>query len=554
MKKLNKTVAGLSLILSSLVGAQTPILKMDGQNADDYYGSSAKIIGDVNGDGHADMIIGAPENDAGGTNSGCAQIRSGANGAVLFTFVGNAGEKLGFSVDGAGDINGDNVPDVIVGAPLADPNGALSGRAVVYSGADGSVIYTFDGWVAGGQQGFSVAGCGDTNNDGRDDVIVGAPLRSSFGSMHHGMAFVFSGMDGSLLRLVSGDFAGDNGGYAVAGAGDANGDGYDDILLGAPNGSAQGYAQNSGWIKVISGFNGLLIRQVGGTNTGDRFGHSVAPAGDIDGDGLADVIAGAPNFNSMQGCAMVLDGLHGTVLYTKVGQPGEQFAKSVGGGADINGDGRDDFLAAAREEAQGRILVYSGLDGSVLMELANGLVGDNAATGGDIDNDGYADVLSGNPYDHPNGPFSGSATVYSGITSLESLYAGTNEDLSLRIGVDGPADAKSVQFAQSGLPFAVEVDSPLGTFTAERCILAIQGFATNGAVPSFPGVPTLHVDPAAMLIVFDAPLPAAGLNFPSTTPSGLAGTSIIAQAVALSPMAQNGTYAASDAQVIRFLP
>ncbi len=173
------------------------IREWDGEFAGDQFGWIARNIGDVDGDGIPDVVTSAPTRNNGGDNAGRVYVYSTGSGKLLWTADGKPGDQLGLGVEGAGDVNGDGIPDVIASAPGAN-------AAYVYSGRDGRVLLTL-------KDASKVAGAGDVDHDGHADVIVGSPGKDA------GHAYVFSGRDGHLVLTLTGERDGDAFGSTVAG-------------------------------------------------------------------------------------------------------------------------------------------------------------------------------------------------------------------------------------------------------------------------------------------------------------------------------------------------
>jgi hypothetical protein len=199
----------------------------------DEFGFSVSGAGDVDSDGFDDLIVGAYLNDAGGLDAGRAYVYSGKSGALLHAFAGKAVyDRFGESVSGAGDVNNDGFADVIVGARYNSAGGNSAGQAYVHSGESGALLYTFTGEAEGDYFGRSVSGAGDVNSDGFDDLIVGAYLNDAAGP-NAGRAYVYSGQSGVLLYTFTADTAGDFFGISVSGAGDVDNNGFADLIVGA---------------------------------------------------------------------------------------------------------------------------------------------------------------------------------------------------------------------------------------------------------------------------------------------------------------------------------
>jgi hypothetical protein len=413
------------LFVSNVVFGQNQIYQFNGQNADDLFGTSVATAGDVNGDGFDDVIVGAPYADNSFLSSGSAYVYSGANGALLYQWDGHsAGDSFGISVSTAGDVNGDGFDDVVIGANLTDNNGANSGSTYVYSGANGSALYQWHGQNANDSFGWSVAGAGDVNGDGFDDVIVGSPYSDNSFS-DSGSAYVYSGVNGSVIYQWHGQSADDYFGWSVAAAGDVDSNGFADVIVAAH--AADNSFLNSGSAYVYSGVNGSVLYQWDGQNTDDYFGRCVAGAGDVDSDGFDDVIVGAPwadSNGSNSGSAYLYSGASGSLLYQWDGQNADDyFGWSVAAAGNADGDGFDDVIVSAlwadsNGYNSGSAYIYSGASASMLSQSdgqsADDRFGWSVAAAGDVNADGFDDVIVGAYYADNNGIYNGSAYVIQG--------------------------------------------------------------------------------------------------------------------------------------------
>lgn len=208
-----------------------------------------------------------------------------------------AGDQFGISVSHAGDINSDGFGDVIIGANGNDSGGAISGRAYIYFGGvvpDTVADVIMTGEAADDNFGFSVSSAGDVNDDGFNDVIVGAPQNDAFSLNNAGRAYIYFG--GSTMNnvadvILSGLTINDKLGNSVSPAGDMNADGYGDVIVGAfltGNNAGSAYIYFGG-----SAPDSTADMTLNGETSNDQFGASVASAGDMNGDGYSDVIIGA---------------------------------------------------------------------------------------------------------------------------------------------------------------------------------------------------------------------------------------------------------------------
>jgi hypothetical protein len=328
--------------LSTLSGSNG--FRLDGVAAYDQSGIAVSAAGDVNGDGLDDLIIGAYGADPNGiNNSGSSYVVFGRSTGIaatinLSTLSGSNGFRLdgvaardytGYAVSAAGDLNGDGLDDLIIGAPFADPNGNVSGSSYVVFGRstgfaaainlstlDGGTGFRLDGVVAGDYSGLAVSAAGDVNGDGLDDLMIGAANADPNGSDSGSSYVMFGRSTGFAPTINLSTLSGSNGfrldgvaerdfsGLAVSAAGDVNGDGIDDLIIGArgatPNGSRSGssyvvFGRSTGYASAInlSTLNGSNGFRLDGVTAFDGSGQDVSAAGDVNGDGLDDLIIGA---------------------------------------------------------------------------------------------------------------------------------------------------------------------------------------------------------------------------------------------------------------------
>jgi hypothetical protein len=444
--------------------------------------------GDVNADGFDDVIVGAPDVDPSGhTDAGQSYVIYGkADGigdvdlatltpAQGFKLSGAAaGDASGTAVSGAGDVNGDGIDDIIVGAPLADPSGENGvGQTYVIYGKEGgggdidlATLTAAQGFKlsganggdpSGDESGSNVKAAGDVNGDGIDDILIGVQ-GSEFRYLVYGKEGGSVDIDLGALTAAQGVTIVGDFGRPLDGAGDINGDGIDDLVFGAR--SRDPYdREDAGETYIVYGkaggigdinlddFTAAQGFKISGPFMYDGTGYAVSGAGDINGDGIADIVIGSFGEESSgaysAGVAYVVYGAAGGIAnidladltpaqgFKITGDNFEQFTSfSVSDAGDVNGDGIDDIIV------DGAFVIYGKVGGLADVELA-GLTddqgfrissGDRVSGAGDVNGDGFADLIVGND------KIGESAVIYGGDFTKSVANLGTSGDDTLTGG------------------------------------------------------------------------------------------------------------------------
>jgi len=445
--------AAYPLTIDPLI-TETADAQLESDQASAQLGASVSSAGDVNGDGYADVIVGAHDYDAGETDEGAAFVFLGSAAGIADSGSSTAHAQLesdqmsarfGASVSSAGDVNGDGYGDVIVGAHLYDAGEVDEGAAFLFLGS-ATGIGDGDPTTAHAQLesdqlsagfGVSVSSAGDVNGDGYGDVIVGSDLYDA-GLPDEGAAFVFLGSAAGIAdsdpstahAQLESDQLSAGFGASVSSAGEVNGDGYGDVIVGAHLFDA-GQADEGAAFLFLGSATGIAD---GDPTTADarmesnqgsaNLGHSVATAGDVNGDGYSDVIVGARGYDAgeadegaafvyLGGATGLADGDPGTAdAQLDSDQADVSFGRSVASAGDVNGDGYSDVIVGARrydagEAYEGAAFVFLGSatgigDGNpgiahaqLESDQAGANFGVSVSSAGDVNGDGYGDVIVG---------------------------------------------------------------------------------------------------------------------------------------------------------------
>lgn len=429
----------------------TPAVILDHNVADGKFGWSVASAGDVNGDGYSDVIVGAPDGEMPAGNGYFAVYHgsaSGINTVPVSEVTSSVTAALGLSVASAGDMNGDGYSDVIVGAP-----GDGDGKTFIFHGSASGIntvpVITLQLPVPSSPPftayyGFSVSSAGDVNGDGYSDIVISAAFFNN-GQIGEGAFCTYYGSPTGVVdanNLIESNQVSAQMGFSVSSAGDVNGDGFSDLIIGAISYSNGQSAEGAAFI--YHGFpdtlsTSYLARLDDADMTGANFGRSVASAGDVNGDGFSDVIVGADAFmdgaNFNEGRAYIyfgsLNGLPATPsqILDDANQAGALYGVSVASAGDVNGDGFSDVIIGAYRydfgifSQNGRVFIHYGSPAGVSVtpdrELSSSFADDaffgrSVAGAGDLNGDGYGDIIIG-AYGESSG--TGAAYIFYGSAS-----------------------------------------------------------------------------------------------------------------------------------------
>jgi hypothetical protein len=517
----------------------SPAWTAEGNQVSAHFALSVGTAGDVNGDGYSEVVVGAPDYDNGEADEGRVFVYSGTPSGPAATAGWTAeGNQLaahfGISASGAGDVNGDGYADLVVGAHLWDNGETDEGRTIVYLGSSGGLgstaAWTGETNQAGSQYGFSVGTAGDVNGDGYSDVIVGAPMYAN-GQAAEGAAFVYHGAAGGLSSSANftteSNQAGAQLGYAVATGLDMDGDGYAEVVGGAPKFDGPEVDEGAAFVfhGSASGLSSTYWARFESNQAGAMYGSSLCPAGDVNGDGYTEAVVGAPKYDNGQtdeGKLFLIRGNAGGVLGDPFGfecdQAGAQLGVAVAGVGDVNGDGFADVVAGAPffdngQSDEGRVYFFNGAGGGLFggpswtaeVDQAGAQLGAAVGAAGDVNGDGFADVVVGAPYFDNGQTDEGRALVYKGapdgLVGYDWFRESDQIGAQLGYAVAGAGDVNGDGFADVivGAPFYDDGQADEGA-----------AFLYNGSTLGLSAAPTFMAEGNQASANFGASVSTAG--------------------------------------------
>jgi len=495
------------LLLASELPGQELRFTVEGRPRGTFFGETVARLSDWNGDGVREIAVGAPgfSNEA-GADVGRTIVLDGASREAVRVFTGLLpGDQLGGSLCGRDDLDGDGIPDLVIGSGVSprDPDGddfppLVDGLVQVFSGACGSLLRERRGSVALENLGASVVVLDDWDGDAVPDLGVGSTGIRAAGHARAGRVTVVSGADlSSPIRVRDGTGTLERLGTSLARLGDLDQDGHDDLAVGAP-----GFITTPGTVVLLPGPAGSA-RELAGPEPGSRFGAAVAAVGDLDGDGLPELLVGSPRDDPdpHPGEAFVLSSAGGYSVWRRYGgaTAASRFGAAVADAGDVDGDGSGDHAIGAPADSSagtpaGAVYVFSGEDGSLLFRVDGDDPGDRfgASCAGGVGAPRFSDLLVGAPLADPSERAdAGSVSQFRIAPALPclpgSVGAGAGAEqpvLSVNGSIGRPRDRVLVLDRDD--PLTVRMDAAPGRTRSRFALYAYAGF---------PGESTIVIQP-----------------------------------------------------------
>lgn len=459
-----RTLASLACLAALAAGARSQVefTEIKGFTTGWQFGSTLAPAGDLDQDGTPDFLAAALGSSAHGPWTGQVYRISGKTQAVLGWELGASADAwFGQALAGGVDVNKDGWPEYMVGSPREDVNGIpQSGGVRMYSGKTNQLWFNWWGNGMDVNLGRSVGFAGDWNGDSWQDVILGAPGFPNLENVKAGSVRISSGKNGGTLAMFYGQTEDELFGFQACVIGDWDGDTIPDVAASAPSFKVNGVGV--GRVDVRSGADGSTLASWTGIDSPGSFGKSLARIGDVNGDGRDDLAIGAPKSLGPGRVFVKLAG-SGIEWYQVSGQdPTEMLGTSVARTGDIDKDGILDLIAGGTHSAAGGTArVYSGATGQVLwssMEASNpgDFFGGAVIEVGDVDGDGWTELAVGSPGNDTNGTDSGAVRMVTAAHAQPDLGFGGPGNVQLEIygqplATGGKADLHMTG-AQAGQP------------------------------------------------------------------------------------------------------
>ena len=390
-------VLGLVALSSTWSAGQEILVRLDGEEPFALFGNTTVGLGDVDGDAVPDLAVGAPQE----LGLGAVYVYSGRVGSLLYRIGSDRTAALGVSLAALDDVNGDGRADLAVGAPWYErKGGAHAGTVFLFSGADGSTIDRIHGANDNDAFGLFLANVGDLDGDGLADLAIATEQLSPD---HPGVVETYSSATRSLLWRVEGEDWLEGYGQSITALSDRNGDGIEEVAIGAPDRRVPGAV---GAVEIRDGRTGAPIATLQAVPGDSGFGRALASVLDRDGDGRRDLAVGVTSLRGFGGVALHSSAHFGllAVLRHPERHRRADFGAAIAAVGDANGDGFEDLFVGApadgQQELRGSATLFSGRTMAPLhtfVELDSRLTGQALAGVGDLDGDGLAEMIIGAP-------------------------------------------------------------------------------------------------------------------------------------------------------------